>query len=336
VRWRRLDRAAIIGGMLRSAFLTTTALFLAACSQEHERAANARFRLVAAGAATAQPLLAAHAEATAVLLADARLGVDLASARMRRVPQLVQFGEASTTASQGLAAGQIEAAVVCRDEGAAAADLALLAVTGHTIPMRAPLGVHALTAADAAAGGRPSPAPGDFDLALRRRAHADVLTTDPTTDVVFRIGVVAADELPWTASRHADVVAAIRRYPQCEVDAGPPALSPDAAAARAVELVHANAAALIVVASTRSPLRDARRAARTAKIPVLLVGHAPAVDDDALTCWVGADDQAMATATVSVLQQLAPDGGEVVDAIGTALPAAVRTAIEATRAPAAR
>jgi hypothetical protein len=60
------------------------------------------------------------------------------------------------------------------------------------------------------------------------------------------------------------------------------------------------------------------------------------VDDDALTCWVGADDQAMATATVSVLQQLAPDGGEVVDAIGTALPAAVRTAIEATRAPAAR
>jgi hypothetical protein len=240
VRWRRLGHAAIIGSMLRSALVTTTALFLAACSQEHDRAAGARFRLVATAATAAQPLLSAHAEAAAVLLADARLGVDLASARTQRVPQLVQFGEASATASQRLAAGQIEAAIVCRDEGAAAADLALLAVTGHTIPMRAPLGV------------------------------------------------------------------------------------------------HANAAALIVVASTRSSLLDARRAARTAKIPVLLVGHSPAADDDALTCWVGADDRAMATATVSALQQLVPDGGEVVDAAGTALPAAVRTAIEATRAPAAR
>lgn len=188
-----------------------------------------------------------------------------------------------------------ETLAVPADAAAAAVDLALLACHGVVLPPKVALGLRVVDEANAAAGGALRPGPGDVGLAVLARQHAAQLTTKPTTDVVFRLGLVAAHEQDgWTARAFAAARAAAARYPQLAVEAR----AGDGANARAEaalrELLDANVRALVVALADPAPL--AAVAARAAELRIPIVAIDPGLAAAPAACVVGSDPAAVGRA----------------------------------------
>jgi len=200
--------------------------------------------------------------------------------------------------------------------GAAAIDLALLAVSGIPTAQNIPLGSRLFTRANLAAGGELVIAPGDFALANMLRQHANVLTTTPATDVVFRLGVAQwSDESPWRRAMRADLEAAAGKYPQIALsyrDAGG-SLEQQRAIVR--EFIAQNFNSILIAPGMSSDLTTVCQEAIAAGIKVIVVGHRLQGGD--YTCHVGADESRIGHAAGRyIAEMLGPEGGTIIELQG--------------------
>jgi len=187
-----------------------------------------------------------------------------------------------------------------------AIDMALLACSGIAPPRRIAPRVHVYTKANLAAGGEVVPRPDEVVLDLLRRQHADVLTTQPTIDIVFRMGLVDNDGGdPWFAALRTELTAAAKRYPQIAFDCRP----------SVEELIAQNYNAILVAPKEGKVLAAACKEAMAHDIKVIVVGRELGSDD--FTCFVGADPMQLGeVAGGQVARLLGPAGGTIVELQG--------------------
>lgn len=321
--------------------LALTCLLLGACSADRAGDAASQspvlrlapaIEVPAAANAVAGALEAALAKASAV---DALVAPDAAAATAaalacraaRPAVRIVAIAGPAAAAAKLVDDGTAAAVIERPTAAAAAIDLVLLAVSGIAPPERLLIGARILTKANAAAGGKPVPAPGDFVLDLLRRQHGDTLTTTPTIDVVFRIGVVvAAGDDPFLAALRDELFAAAKRYPQL-------AAEPYATVAAAVA---ANVNGLLV-APTDEPTAVAARQAAATDVKVVAVGREP-LGAPPLR-FAGVDEERLGAAAGEALRDLLGAGGTVAelqragDPFAAARAAGLGRALGATRRP---
>lgn len=244
---------------------------------------------------------AARAGATLAVAEDpASLAVAIAATKAAPPPGLRVVGVADQTL-----AGGYEALVVRGDVATTAVELALLACHGVALPPKVALGVRVLTAANAAAGGTLRIAPGDIGFAMLKREHAALLTTKPTGDVVFRIGLVA-DKDDWAVRMHAAARAAAARYPQLVVEGEAVTQGPPIAVTAALrQRLDANVRVLVVALVARQPLADVAARAAELRIPIVAIDHALSAD---AACVVGCEPGLVARGLVDAVRAAAGGG----------------------------
>lgn len=215
-----------------------------------------------------------------------------------------------------VADGLIDATFEYPTCGAAAIDLALLAVSGIAIPREVELGTRLWTRANLAAGGQTFPAPGDVGLIGLRRAHADVLTTQPTIDVVFRIGMAqCTDDEPWRVAMRNDLQAAADRYPQIEFDYR--AADDDVEKQRGIvrDFIVQNFNCILVSPKESLALTAVCKEAMAAGIKVIVIDRKLGSDD--YTCFVGGNNTRIGEEAGRFIGSLLGDaGGTVVELQG--------------------
>lgn len=209
-------------------------------------------------------------------------------------------------------------AVVVADHGAAAAvDLALLFCSGIAPPPKLPLGARIVNAANQAAGGTTRPAPGDVVLQLLRQQHAGLLTTAPSTDVVFPIGLLCCADDPISKAIAAAARTAARRYPQLELldRADTPGAATLAPSAR--EFVQRGVRAILVVLPTHDapPLTAVQTAAAEQNIAVFALD--PSLQCTTATCVVGSDAQILGRAAGETLLGMTGGPGPIQPVLAT-------------------
>lgn len=296
-----------------------------ACSQEATPDHGLRVAAVVGLDASDGPVGDAAAAAVRASKASAVAAFDahgLAVARRLRAGELPSLRVIAVSESATPQAG--ETLVVPGGAAAAAIDLALLACHGVALPPKVALGLRVVDEANAAAGGAARPGPGDVGLAVLARQHAEQLTTKPTTDVVFRIGLVAADGGDsWPLRAHAAARAAAARYPQLVVEGGGVAAGGPALVAAALrERLDANVRVLVVALADPQPL--AAVAARAAELRIPIVAIDPALRAAPAACVVGSDPVAVgralgeaaraALSADAAIALLRPQGVEAVEA----------------------
>lgn len=203
-------------------------------------------------------------------------------------------------------------AVVVADHGAAAAvDLALLFCSGIAPPPKLPLGARIVNAANQAAGGTTRPAPGDVVLQLLRQQHAGLLSTSPSTDVVFPIGLLRGADDPTSKAIAASVRAAAGRYPQLELLDRTDAADPAALAPIAREFVQRGVRAILVVLPTHDapPLTAVQTAAAEQNVAVFAID--PSLQCTTATCVVGSDAQILGRAAGETLLGMTTGPGPI-------------------------
>jgi hypothetical protein len=258
------------------------------------------------------PISAAAQVATSVDAAT-RIGARFATASKR--PKLVVLADGRTATDSLLATAD---ALVVPDDGiAAAVDLALLWSHGTAPPSRLPLGAQIITAADQAAGGHRRPAPGDLVLQVLRGQHAELLTTTPAIDVVFRVAFVGSS--PATVALRPKVAAAVKRYPQLELSAEPGGAIAPVELAATIEALGKRGcrAALIAVDPAGEVLPAAAKgAADKAQLALLLLD--PLLRAQPAHAVIHGDPEIAGRAVADTLRQLLPAGGQVMEVIDPA------------------
>ena len=189
----------------------------------------------------------------------------------------------------------------------AAIDVALLASSGITPPRQLHVGTLVVTKATAAAGGERIAAPADFVLANLRREHAEILTTQPKIDVVFRIGLAIADDSDaWRTRLRDALVAAAKRYPQVALDRRP-----------SVQECAADTYNVILVVPPLAGAAEACKAAMAQGKRVVVVDRELGSDD--FTYFVGIDGNSIgAAAHRQIADLLGAAGGSIVEISGPA------------------
>jgi len=296
---------------------------LAACSSDITADGKLRVALAigidgADGSAVASAASAMlHGGAAAVVVIDAH---GLAVARRLRASAAPALRVVAVAEAQAPQAD--ETLIVPADPAPVAVDLALLACHGVALPPKVALGLRVVDTANAAAGGVARLGPGDIGLAALARQHAEQLTTKPTTDVVFRVGLVAADGGDgWPLRAHAAARAAAARYPQLVIEGGVAAGGPVRVAAALRERLDANVRVLVVALADPQPL--AELAARAAELHIPIVAIDPSLRAATAACVVGSDPAAVGRAlgaaaraalpTDAAIALLRPQGAEAVE-----------------------
>lgn len=213
-----------------------------------------------------------------------------------------------------VADGVLDATIERPTCGAEAIDLALLAANGVQVPAVLMLGTRLFTRANLAAGGAAVPAAGDIALAGLRRQHAEVLTTEPKTDMVFRIGMAErSGGDAWHAALREDLQKAAARYPQVKLECRSAA---DAEQQRAIvrEFVAQGFLCILIAPEGSADLAQVCKEAMAAGIRVVAIG-APLADGER-TCLVGGDDTAIGRAAGQHIRSLLPQGGDIVELQG--------------------
>lgn len=247
-------------------------------------------------------LVWAHAEVLA------RGAAEAARTARRAQVRVMSVCGAETAARQLVASEELAVALVPDPGADAAVDLALLAI--HRVPhlpTRVALGGRSWSRASLAAGGAPFLAPGDVAMADLRRRHADALTTTPTIDVVWRLGLVAPAGDGGALA--ALVRSRVEQQPQLELvlPAGP-----GADAARQVrELLQQGCHAILVGAVTDDAVTSACRAALQQEVAVIALGLA--LPADACSSRIGADDHAVGRAAGHECLRLLAGTGNVLE-----------------------
>jgi len=299
---------------MRVCAVSSVVLLFAACGEHASyRSPDGRFRVVAAVEATdpaghtnvARALAAAPADATIVVFAPA----SLPPSEQRGTRRTVLVGGDGT-----LPAG-VAAAITGANGADAAVDLALLHCHGIEIPARIPLGAQVLTAANQAAGGARQTGPGDVVLQLLRMQHAALLSGEPTTDVVFRLGFVQMrDDARFTSTRDA-VVAAAQRQKRLVVSSKIADGSDANVDALVAALVDEGCRAIVLASDGPLALPNATAKAVAQKVALLALD--PTLSTPA-SCVLGCEPAQLGRAAAAALQQLAPAGCALVELHGEA------------------
>ncbi|MBM3960336.1 MAG: substrate-binding domain-containing protein [Planctomycetes bacterium] len=310
---------------MRRAFAVLLAVVVAACARDVATPAAPRVQ-VELSAQDDATLASALRTAGGVAAIDPAALDQARRVRAREKSAVRVFGVADTPAPQ---AG--EALVVPGDAAAAAIDLALLACHGIALPPKVALGVRVVDETNAAAGGVLRPGPGDVGFAVLARQHAALLTTKPTTDVVFRMGLVASDGgAGWPARAFATARAAAARYPQLAVEARAGDGTNARAEAALRELLDANVRVLVVALADPAPL--AAFAALAAKLRITIVAIDPCLAAAPAACVVGSDPAAIGRALGEMARAALPSDAAVV-VLRRDGPAAAATAFRSALAP---
>ncbi|MFN9443536.1 MAG: hypothetical protein ACK6DH_14780 [Planctomycetota bacterium] len=282
--------------MPRAFVVLVAAAFFVGCRQDPAPVAAVRIAAVLTAPDDAALVTALRAARGVAALDPAALDQ---ARRVREREQLAVrvFGVAAASPSQ-LPPRPGEALVVPGDAAAAAIDLALLACHGIARPPKVALGVRLVDEANAAAGGAPRPGPGDIGLAVLARQHAAQLTTKPTTDVVFRLGLFGSDGADvaggWPARAFAAARAAAARHPQLAGEARTGDGTNARAEAAMRELLDANVRVLVVALDDPAPL--AAIAARAQELRIAIVAIDPGLAAAPAACVVGSDPAVAARA----------------------------------------
>lgn len=289
-------------------------LMFAACGEHAlQRSPDGRFRVTAAIEAT-DPAANAHlAKALAAAPADAMLVVFAPAA----LPPQAQSGARHTllVGGDGTLPAGVAAAITGANGAEAAVDLALLHCHGVEIPARVPLGAQVLTAANQAAGGARQPGPGDVVLQLLRIQHAELLSGEPTTDVVFRLGFVQVrDDARWHNTRDA-VEKAARRHKRLVVSSKVADGSDANVDALVAGLVDEGCRAIVLASD--GPLALPNATAKAAAQKVALLALDPTLSTPA-SCVLGCEPAQLGRAAAAAVQQLAPAGCALVELHGEA------------------
>jgi ABC-type sugar transport system substrate-binding protein len=196
-----------------------------------------------------------------------------------------------------------------------AIDLALLACSGIAVPKRVVLGTRTFTKANLAAGGEAVPSPGEFVIANLRHQHSGVLSTKPTTDVVFRIGMAqCTDGEPWRVAMREQLIAAAKRYPQIQFDYR--AADDDTEKQRGIvrDFIAQNYNAILVSPKESLALVAVAKEALEKGIKLIVLDRELGSDD--YTSFVGGDNLAIGKAAGTAIGQLLPNGGTIVELQG--------------------
>lgn len=283
---------------LRTALLVV--LLSAACGERPlYRSSDGRFRVVA------NSLAAAPADAALVVFAPDAL------------PPAAQRGSRRTLLVGGdgsLPAG-VDVAIAAANGADAAVDLALLHCHGIDLPARIPLGAQVLTAANQAAGGSRQPGPGDVVLQLLRMQHAALLSGEPSTDVVFRLGFVQVRDDARSARTRDAVQAAAQRHKRLVLTSKVADGSEANVDALVAGLVDEGCRAIVLASD--GPLALATATAKAAAQKVALLALDPTLSTPA-SCVLGCEPTQLGRAAAGALQQLAPAGCALVELLGEA------------------
>ncbi|MBP8301965.1 MAG: substrate-binding domain-containing protein [Planctomycetes bacterium] len=230
----------------------------------------------------------------------------------------IRFVGVDGLASEGrkyVADGAIDATFEYPTGAETAIDLALLACSGVEVPKRVVLGTRTYTKANLAAGGEAAPSPGEFVVANLHHQHGDVLTTKPTTDVVFRIGMAqCTDGEPWRVAMREQLIAAAKRYPQVQFDYR--AADDDTEKQRGIvrDFITQNYNAILVSPKESLALVAVAKEALGKGIKVIVLDRELGSDD--YTAFVGGDNLAIGKAAGTAIGQLLPNGGTIVELQG--------------------
>jgi ribose transport system substrate-binding protein len=197
----------------------------------------------------------------------------------------------------------------------AAIDMALLACSGIAPPRRLLLGTRMFTKATLAAGGTLVPSPADVMVEALRRQHANVLTTTPATDVVFRIAMVQhTGGDPRRARLGEELKAAAKRYPQIQFDYRDAEDTREGQVILVRDFIAQNYNAIIVAPENAAALGPVCKEAIAKEIKVIVLEAELGSED--YTCFVGCDDKAIGKAAGMAIGKLLPKGGAIVELQG--------------------
>lgn len=293
--------------------LSVVLLFAACGERDSYRSPDGRFRVTAAVEATgpagnanvANALAAAPADATIVVFAPCPL------------PPEAQRGARRTLLAGG--DGTLPTGVAAAISGAngadAAVDLALLHCHGIEIPARIPLGAQVVTTANQAAGGVRQTGPGDVVLQLLRMQHAELLSGEPTTDVVFRLGFVQVRDDARSHRTRDAVQAAAQRHKRLVVTSKVADGSEANVDVLVAGLVDEGCRAIVLASD--GPLTLTTATAKAAAQKVALLALDPTLSTPA-SCVLGCEPAQLGRAAAAALQQLVPAGCALVELHGEA------------------
>ncbi len=273
-------------------------------------------------------LLAQHESATVVVALDAMAWDALRAANPKskddRGLRVVAIGDSLPSVDQHSA---LDSIIVATTGAAVAVDLALLASHGIELPKQVALGTRTVTAANAAAGGAPRLAPGDLGMEMLRRQHTEVLTTTPSTDVIFKIALVQMRAAAGFDERlREEVKAASKRYPQLELVCYDAAGDATRFVALVTQCITENLRAVLLSADDWSMLASIETKVNEHRYEqkIALIALDPMVAVAGATCSVGSDQAILGRAAGEALRALLPTGGDVL-VLSTQTPAS-RTA----------
>ena len=295
------------------AALSVVMLFAACSERDSYQSPDGRFRVVAAIEATGQAGNANVANALAAAPADATIVVFAPAA----LPPAAQRGARRTllVGGDGSKPAGVAAAITGANGADAAVDLALLHCHGIEIPARIPLGAQVLTPANQAAGGVRQTGPGDVVLQLLRMQHAELLSGEPTTDVVFRLGFVQVRDDARLHSTRDAVQAAAQRHKRLVVSSKVADGSEANVDALVAGLVDEGCRAIVVASD--GPLTLTTATAKAAAQKVALLALDPTLSTPA-SCVLGCEPAQLGRAAAATLQQLVPAGCALVELHGDA------------------
>lgn len=209
------------------------------------------------------------------------------------------------------------ATVVPADLADAALDLARLSTSDELAPQHLALGARWSTAANAAAGGAPVPAPGDFALRILCMQHQQTLQ-GRDGDPPLPIGLVArpGDVVAAMVLRAADRARPDRRMLHVVHHEAPAEAEGWSRALRASAEAGCRIAVVAVaddegVGEDATASAAARREALASGLRLIAVGDAP--QDGQFTHWIGADPDALGRALAAAIQALRPNGARLLE-----------------------
>ncbi len=234
---------------------------------------------------------------------DASIAAAAAGRRTSTRPEIKIVGTPGNGSLARLDDDSADAVVVVSIDAlaTAATELCLLAVSGISPPPQVAIGARWFTRANRAAGGQTLPSPAEFALAALRQQHAEVLTTTPTIDVVFRVGLVIGTRDERSARLATALSSKAREYPQLQLHVGNDA----------TEFVAENVNALLVAGAGTPGLVAACEEATSRGIKVI------GIDTDlparAMVASLDIDEESLGRAAAEAIINLMPAGGKVLE-----------------------
>lgn len=217
---------------------------------------------------------------------------------------------------KAVADGLLDASIEYPTCGAAAVDLALLAIEGVKLePKDIKVGTRVWTRANVQNGGELKAGPGDLALAQLRQTHADKLTRTPKTDQHWKIGMSqCTDDEPWRLTMNADIEKRVAEYPQLRLVLKKANDDTEKQRTHVRELIQEGCNAILVSPKESMALVKPCQEALAKGIPVIVLDRELGSDD--YTCFVGGDNLFNGKAVGVVIGELLPDGGNIVELQG--------------------